>query len=345
MATWAEIAEGANAGDKSNKGGASAPGGEAATQPATPAGQGEEGGAESVAMSDCRFSPDDSLQDAMYKLWTLDTNRLTPGEDYLLDVQGYTHYNGTKDWARRPLFKFVNHDALRRKTYWAFYNLLDNYTREVGIEEKVSMEEKDEIKTFVNSIYDTLVMKYVHQYLTAKGVCPPDAASMKKLLVGLWFRMYNSTKGGPKDSCGFEHVFVGEVKFDSVTGMHNWFQLYKEEKLGRLDYQGYISKSKKADRPAETAQLLTIQFTAAENAEGDEEATKKMSTSFIGVSPEFEIALYTLLALCGEQPYTTEEKGKEVTKVEMADEFEFEIHIVKWGSGFDTKIRTAFPVM
>ena len=43
-----------------------------------------------------------------------------------------------------------------------------------------------------------------------------------------------------KDSSGFEHVFVGESRAKEVIGFHNWIQFYLQEKIGNVDYQGYI---------------------------------------------------------------------------------------------------------
>ena len=42
------------------------------------------------------------------------------------------------------------------------------------------------------------------------------------------------------DSSGFEHVFVGEEKDGVIVGLHNWIQIYLEEKKGNLNYMGYI---------------------------------------------------------------------------------------------------------
>ena len=45
----------------------------------------------------------------------------------------------------------------------------------------------------------------------------------------IWFELYGRSRGGRKDSSGFEHVFVGEIKDDQVSGFHNWIQFWIEE--------------------------------------------------------------------------------------------------------------------
>ena len=100
------------------------------------------------------------------------------------------------------------------------------------------------------------------------------------------------------DSSGFEHVFVGEVKDGSVSGFHNWIMFYLEERRGNVDFRGYI-KPKSSCRESFTAEtndddpVLTLQF----KWNG---AEKFVGTSFIGVTPEFEMALYTMAFLCGD---------------------------------------------
>ena len=93
------------------------------------------------------------------------------------------------------------------------------------------------------------------------------------------------------DSSGFEHVFIGEIKNGEVTGMHNWIRIYLEEKQKTLDYRGFIKpryRGTPVGAPDEHSQLLSIQFSW-------NGVLKKVGTSMIGVSPEFEMALYTLI--------------------------------------------------
>ena len=47
------------------------------------------------------------------------------------------------------------------------------------------------------------------------------------------------------DSSGFEHVFVGETRGDKeVIGFHNWIQFYLQEKLGTVDYKGFMASDR-----------------------------------------------------------------------------------------------------
>ena len=83
-------------------------------------------------------------------------------------------------------------------------------------------------------------------------------------------------------------------------GFHNWLRMYLEEKAGRFNYLGHIpprggggERGDDARLAPEARQLVTVQF-----AWGDE--VKSVSSSLVGTSPEFEIALYTLCFLAGE---------------------------------------------
>lgn len=69
----------------------------------------------------------------------------------------------------------------------------------------------------------------------------PDPKTHRDLLKEIWFTQY-SRGNGKIGSSGFEHVFVNEVKNDTLIGLHNWVYFYDEEKAGRLDYKGYINQ-------------------------------------------------------------------------------------------------------
>ena len=54
---------------------------------------------------------------ACARLWELDENRLTPGEDYALNVQSGKKAYWREDKAEDPLFVFVKDDVFRRPTF------------------------------------------------------------------------------------------------------------------------------------------------------------------------------------------------------------------------------------
>ena len=235
------------------------------------------------------------LNEAVQHLWNLDANRLTPNEDYAIDVQSGKKPYWKEDSAPDPLFQRVDGSVFKRPTYKAFTALLDNYSSEIGVAERVTNTERAEVKAFLRAVMQTPCMQFCHQYCQKHGDAPADKAGFSQLLQKIWFDMYRRERGGRLDSSGFEHVFIGEARDGDVTGFHNWIQFYREEKAGNLDYRGYLKPRSRND--AETNgndHLLTLQF----NWAGVE---KFAGTFFVGVSPEFELALYTLCFLAGEE--------------------------------------------
>jgi poly(U)-specific endoribonuclease len=279
-----------------------------------------------MAAADCKPTASElgNLSAACSKLWQLDFNRLTPDVHYRLNVQrGHKPY-AAGDSAPDPLFDFVDQYIFFLPTFKTFYALLDNYERETGTAEIVTRAELEENRAFIQAVLATPVMKYVHSYLVTKGKAKNSLNAFGKQLDDLWFKLYR--REGANDSSGFEHVFVGEDRDGKVMGMHNWIQLYVEERRGNLDYRGYIFPRKRTTPgPDSHEQLLTMQFAWV----GD---LKPVSTSFIGVSPEFELALYTLCFLCGQEKNRVQLGGHDA-----------QVTCYKFRSGRNTTIGTSFP--
>ncbi|GAB2230314.1 hypothetical protein Drorol1_Dr00014575 [Drosera rotundifolia] len=240
---------------------------------------------------------EDELADlprACDKLWQLDFNRLVPDKDYQIDCGEGKKVYSKEDMAAGTLFTWLGDDVLRRSTFSRFCSLLDNYTPHEGYKEQVTNEERQEQAAFIEEISRTAPIKYLYKYLLYKRIVSENYTEFKRLLENLWFTLYG--RGGTSgSSSAFEHVFVGEIKGhgeQQVSGFHNWLQFYLEEAKGRVDYQGYIFPRGRGQLPDSETQLLTIQF----EWNG---LLKSVSSSFIGVSPEFEVALYTLCFYAG----------------------------------------------
>ncbi|KDP45985.1 hypothetical protein JCGZ_11888 [Jatropha curcas] len=236
------------------------------------------------------------LSQACNRLWQLDRNRLVPGKDYQIDCAEGKKVYEKEDMAEGSLFSWLNEDVLMRPTFARFCSLLDNYNPNEGCKEVVTSEERQEQAAFIEEISRTAPIKYLHKYLARKGIVSEDYHDFKKILSSLWFDLYG--RGGTSgSSSAFEHVFVGEVKQhgeQEVSGFHNWLQFYLEEAKGNVDYQGYILPRRRGQFPDSETQLLSIQF----EWNG---VLKSVSTILVGVSPEFEVALYTLCFYMGGQ--------------------------------------------
>nr|XP_057918155.1 uridylate-specific endoribonuclease C-like [Doryrhamphus excisus] len=270
------------------------------------------------------------LAEVLNELWRLDSNRLKPGIDYIISLQGRAGYvaqgsNYARDRARAPLFTYVNQDKLKSmKTFSHFINLLDNYEMSTGVTETVTSEELQENHKFLDAILETQVMKCAHQYLVKKSQSPSDVTHFKRQLYDIWFRLYHRDRSGGEDSCGFEHVFVGETKFgQEIIGLHNWVQFYLQEKHGHIDYKGYKARDNK-DTPDHDDHVLNLQFSW-------KGLVKPVGGSFIGVSPEFEVALFTIIFLASMEKMTSV-----VVKV---DEYTLELVVYRHGRS----IGTSFP--
>ena len=190
----------------------------------------------------------ESISKAVNKLWDLDENKLIPDVHYKINLQGHKKvYQHDTDAAAESLFEFVDKDHFfKQPTYATFFQLLDNYEKTIGKEEVVTDHEIMENRQFIDQILKTKCITYLHKYLIAKGKANSDPQVFKKQLYKIWFSLYR--RGTRNDSCGFEHVFVGELKNGKVIGFHNWIQLFVEEKKGNLDYQGYICPRRRARR-------------------------------------------------------------------------------------------------
>ncbi|XP_069484594.1 poly(U)-specific endoribonuclease-like [Ambystoma mexicanum] len=265
-------------------------------------------------------------------LWDADVNRFTPGKDYRISLQGKAGYvpsrnNNAKDSAPQPLFLYVDEERLRSvKTFAAFVSLLDNYEMSTGVVEVVTPEEITENNRFLDVILETEVMKITHQYLLQKNLAKPSLPDFKKQLYTIWFQLYSRDGSRGSDSCGFEHVFIGESKRGKeIMGLHNWVQFYLQEKRNNIDYKGYVARQYKS-RPDEDDQVLNLQFSW-------KEMVKPVGSSFIGVSPEFEFAIFTIIFLLSQDKVT-----KEVVRIE-----EYELQIIVYRQG--RFIGTAYPIL
>ncbi|XP_059141858.1 uridylate-specific endoribonuclease C-like isoform X2 [Physella acuta] len=215
-------------------------------------------------------------------LWASDVNRMS-ASDVTVNYQTKVPDGTTTDKSTQKLFTYVNEAKLGSGTYKLLSNLMNNYDPVKGARETATTAELAEDNAFLDAILATTVMTKLLNYLTCKGLVTSQAA-LRTVLKKHWFDFYaRSGTGTILDTSGFEHVIVGEYKDGtSVNGFHNWVSFYEKEKAGSLNYFGYVSQANPS--------IIGAAFSW-------DNRVKTLGSFFIGVSPEFELAIYSLCFL------------------------------------------------
>ncbi|CAH1266043.1 ENDOU [Branchiostoma lanceolatum] len=176
---------------------------------------------------------------------------------------------------------------------YTFLRLLDNY--DIDQPEYVTEKEENDARAFINRCLDTAVMKEAHSFLAEKGHMSQSGYSdtsrkgFADMLYAMWFTPYESDDNWIQQlgSTAFERTFVGESRHHEMTGFHNWLRLYREEFLGHIQ----LNDCKRHD--CDDRMILTVDFEW-------EDIGQKRDSFFVGTSPEFELALYTVCFFAGD---------------------------------------------
>lgn len=128
-------------------------------------------------------------------------------------------------------------EYLSRPTYAKLLTLFDNYLASVNETELVTVQEKNEEIAFLDSVYETAVMKAAHRFLMDQRLVQTNPQRFKEQLRNIWFGLYQRASG-KQGSSGFEHVYLGELK-NGISGLHSWIRYGMEEAKGNVNYFGY----------------------------------------------------------------------------------------------------------
>ncbi len=160
--------------------------------------------------------------------------------------------------------------------------LLNHYTGKLGTADNYTEQATQEINTFLDNLLATKQGLYLIDYLKTNHDFTTTEA-IKERLYQAWFEIFDRQSNGVKDSCGFEHVFVGELSSSGqkVGGFHNWLRFYQEEQDGDINYYGYTAQK------TTTPHIITLQYTF-------DNAMKKVGSFFLGNDPYTEFCLFTI---------------------------------------------------
>ncbi|MBW4501997.1 MAG: lamin tail domain-containing protein [Scytonema hyalinum WJT4-NPBG1] len=233
-------------------------------------------------------------------------NWVNPDADILLDHQVKAAGDPWSDLAIRPLFNKVKESRFSEPTYAAMIKLFDNYLVNYRDPEDFTPEENREITDFLDLLLDTQPMQLAYKYVTEGLGKPMSKDKFKQELYMMWFDPFTNYFGEDVVfyCSGFEHVFVGEGKFNrrggpgwgEISGYHNWVKFYLDESKGRVNFLGTQYKLRGVSEVL-NPNVVTLQMTwTLSNMAGNPVAQvfKERGGFFVGTSPECDLALGTV---------------------------------------------------
>ena len=173
----------------------------------------------------------------------------------------------------------------RRPVYKKLTDLYENYNNDVGVKEDRTKAERKEEEDFLDEVMKSKVMKETLQFLKNNKIFTKSKKDFRNLLKELWFDVYSRGRR-ILGSSGFEHVFLGEKKNGTVQGFHNWVYFHHLEQKNDINYLGHWEKVELGDKG--TGLAFTFKW-------GEEQ--KPYASMVVGVSPQLELAVYTVCIL------------------------------------------------
>jgi len=229
--------------------------------------------------------------------------------EILLDEQVKAFGRADLDLARQPLFYHVERQKFDRSpTYQSLFDLLNNYRFDNQKSEIVTRVEKAEVDRFIDDICQTKVIDLAYEYLRQQLQVKLDRPTFKTQLKYIWFSLYTNYFGDfpLRDASGFEHVFVGEGKYErstsdrqisgAISGYHSWIKFYLDEQQHKANYLGH-NYTIEGNLGVENPYVATVQMRWQDVDKQSNlpiKLFKKRGCFFVGTSPECEIAMGTV---------------------------------------------------
>ncbi|XP_029670204.1 poly(U)-specific endoribonuclease homolog isoform X2 [Formica exsecta] len=223
----------------------------------------------------------DEVKKLSENLFTIDKNNAY--KYVTVNLQGETKEDGTSDDASLPLLD-VKPEAYEIPTIKSTLALYDNYEMDVKTKETITPDEREKQTELLDKFLETDVFKAAMKFLVDKEFILNDEYEFKDTLKRIWFSQFQRVEGNPSSS-GFEAVFVAEKLDSYIIGPQNWIYFAKQEAQKNIDYRGYIKDLKLGDK----AEAIKIR-----SAFNIPDTKHSVTTLLVGLSPELEMALYTV---------------------------------------------------
>ncbi|KAA3680482.1 poly(U)-specific endoribonuclease [Paragonimus westermani] len=143
------------------------------------------------------------------------------------------------------------------------------------------------IDQFLAQLFQARLFGEVFERISDRGVLTLNRSEFERAFRQVWFGQYswNQMSRDAPNTCGFQHVYIGEHRKGDVKGLHHWARYYILEKTARLALQAVLKKH-------HTLQLASLRFTV-------DNIMKRYGTIFFGIPIEFEILIFFCAFLVG----------------------------------------------
>ncbi|TNN10677.1 Poly(U)-specific endoribonuclease-B [Schistosoma japonicum] len=134
---------------------------------------------------------------------------------------------------------------------------------------------------FMEQIYQTTLFHRVYDCLQSSNIFNGDRLQFKDYFHQIWFHQYSWNQMSTKsisNTCGFQHVFIGDIYNSCVKGLHHWKRYYILERIGQLQLHNIYKKHSKL-------YISSMKFEV-------DHCLKPYGTIFFGLTIDFEILLY-----------------------------------------------------
>ncbi len=210
---------------------------------------------------------------------------------------GYVVINEQRgDNNTHKLFPKVVIPKHKEETYKLCRKLFNNYRLNRSQYERSSLAETQEIHELLEAIVDTKPMKVVRNYLTGQTGEAYTSSRWYNILKEIYFTTFRLGSGATLT--GFEHLVVGEQKYDKVSGYHFWYKYFLDDSYDYLysdDIQYLGTKSSRADLQVPETSTIAFKWDAIDYDTGRKESLYKSAGGFFnGCSIEGLLAIGAL---------------------------------------------------
>ncbi|TGZ63099.1 hypothetical protein CRM22_007086 [Opisthorchis felineus] len=143
------------------------------------------------------------------------------------------------------------------------------------------------VDEFLVKLFSTRLFGQVYETLFARNATQLTRQRFEWAFKQVWFGQYSwdNLSNRRLQTCGFQHIYIGEKEGSRVKGLHNWVRYYLLEKCARLVLE-------KVHRKHPGLHLASMRFRW-------DEAVKPYGTIFFGIPIDFEILLFFCAFLIG----------------------------------------------